>query len=235
MIILSALLIVVSIYALANGETSFPVFAGLLLGSFFLFLGINQKKLDEWIDRSNHELQRKLSFCKFHENHVFFPKGYYFKHGYLKDAKELPYTMMEEIRINTFPPCAKINGNELIYFPGKNKAELEALARQKDIPISTAQDNWSLICEDYLDSEPDDYLRSRIDSQLADAGFSSEELRKIRRKIGWRMLALTYVSLEWVYYGHYDVLQQLRPMRSKTYWWTMEIALRENKNVVRTN
>lgn len=40
------------------------------------------------------------------------------------------------------------------------------------------------------------------------------------------MLLRTYASWEWVYYGHYDVLNEFRPLNEREYWWTMEIALK---------
>ncbi len=40
------------------------------------------------------------------------------------------------------------------------------------------------------------------------------------------MRAHFYTTIEWVYYGQYDLLKQLTPMTEQKYWWTMEIALR---------
>jgi hypothetical protein len=226
LIMISLIVIILSITGLFDGDFSVPNVGGLLFGLLFFFLSVYQKRIDKWSKRSIQQQKEDLA-CRFTAGGILFPRGYYFRHGYLKNKNLLPYTVIEELRLNTFPPCAKIEGNELIYFHGKGKEELEQLAQEKGIPVRAPQDNWSLICEEYLDTELQEDEKLTINAKLTGVGITEEELGKIRSKIGWRMSLFTYLSWEWVYYGHYDVLTQLKPMSAKTYWWTMEIALRE--------
>ncbi len=199
----------------------FPMlfFGGCLL--VFLF----EDNINQYIEKKN-EAKLKARFCQFKKDCILFPKGYYFKHGYLKDRNELSYEHINEIRINTIPISAKINDNEIIFLVGAQKSDCIEIAQQKNIPVTKPSDNWALICDEFLDvEEPDDFRQNIIES-LKEVGISEEETQQIRKEIAWRMIVHTFVSMEWIYYGQYDLLHQLTPMTETKYWWTMEIALR---------
>jgi len=87
-------------------------------------------------------------------------------------------------------------------------------------------DIWELICEKFLDTEFDEEHKRLTTKRLAEAGIPGTELSAIRKKLRWRMLPWTFYSMEWIYCGHYDMLCILWPFCTKTYWWSMEIALR---------
>lgn len=181
---------------------------------------------EKWNDLTSRYVQRKRNsrYCVLQKDHFLFPKGYYFKHSSLKDSKTLPHSAISEIRVNTFPPTALINGNELIFLNGLTLKDLNPI--KSKIPFSKPQDNWSLLCEEFLDTELSEVAKNQNLLLLQESGFSATEIHKTQKKLEFRMLAKTYLTWEWMYYGQWDVLHELWPMSSKKYWWTMEIALR---------
>ena len=93
-------------------------------------------------------------------------------------------------------------------------------------------DTWSLICDEFLDTEHNDDDKRITIETLKETGISERETEEIRKRISLKMLAYTYISMEWVYYGQYDVLIQLFPLSEEKYWWTMQIALRNEKTEI---
>lgn len=167
--------------------------------------------------------------CIVAEDHIYFPKGYYFKYGYLKDKKKLPFSVINEIRINTRPVTAKINTNEIIFLQGLDKKQCIEIKEKSNISLTTPVDNWSLLCDEFLDTEFSETQKENVIQLLKENGIDKDEVYQIRKRISSRMLFRTFFSWEWIYYGQFDVLKQLWPMSYKKYWWTMEIALRNKK------
>ena len=189
-----------------------------LFGGGSLLL-IYEKELDAWT------ANRRLSFqCVIRDDHLLFPKGYYFKHGCLKDQNTLPFEWIDEIRINTFPPTAVVKGQEIIFLRGLTK---EDLAPIQGIPFTEPLDHWTLICDEFLDTEFDEEYKARALTQLEQAGIPETEVLAIRKRLRLRMLMRTYATWEWIYYGQWDVMSELWPMTAKKYWWTMDVALRQ--------
>jgi len=200
------------------------------LGGFLFFGGasalfIFQDRWTNWIEQRN---QKKItsSNCVIKAEGFYFPKGYYFKKGCLKNRSLLPFTEIKEIRINTFPIAAITHQREVIFLPGLQQEEVEKLGFEKKLRLVEPVDIWSLICDEFLDTEFSEEEKERCRKLLEEQGISPEELVQIRKKIKTKMLLLTAVSCEWMYYGQYDVLLELRPLTEKKYWWTMDIALR---------
>ena len=158
-----------------------------------------------------------------------FPNGYPFQYGYMHKRKLLDYIYIDEIRISTYPPTAIVNGNETIFLLGITKEDIEANSEMLLAPITKTQDNWELLCNEFLDTEFDEEWKNIDIKRLAEVGIHEEEVKAIRSKIKSRMMLRTWHTWEWVYYGQYDVLDSLRPLNKKKYWWTMDIALRQAK------
>ncbi len=216
-----------SVIIYSEGISFYAIGGIVLFGGGFLMQVFNKQ-----IDKRISDVQKKkheASFCKIIDNDIHFPNGYYFKHGYLKNKNRLNHSEIDEIRTNTFPTTALINGNEIVFLITNNKKELMTYAKNNNIKINEPIDNWSLICEEFLDTEFDGDWKQKTNRQLGKVGITKEELSKIRKKISARMLLWTAVSWEWMYYGQFDVLEQIGYLNDKKYWWTMEIALR-NKN-----
>ncbi len=224
-LIASGLFTLIGIVFIIKGDYS--LVGETIFFGFGLTVFIFQKKLNKWIS-SRAKKKIEATYCILKDNHILFPKGYYFKHGYLKDKKELSYTIINEIRTNTFPITAKINSNEIIFLIGQKKEDIMLLAEDKNIPISKPIDTWSLIFEEFLDTEFDQHEKEETIKILEENGIKKEETEKIRKKFSFRMLLYTYFTWEWQYYGHYDVLKQIFPLNEEKYWWTMDIALRQS-------
>lgn len=169
--------------------------------------------------------QREAGNCVVETDHFYFPKGYYFRYGYLKNRKKLDYALIDEIRLGTFMITAKINGNELIFLRGASEEDVVRFAARYSIPACKRQDNWFLICDEFLDNEIDALDRGRITRLLLQAGISLVEQKQIKKRVAFAMLVRTYFTWEWIYYGQYDVLLAMWLTESK-YWWAMDIALR---------
>ncbi|UTW66314.1 hypothetical protein KFE94_16940 [bacterium SCSIO 12643] len=204
---------------------------------FILFLSAAlvftfQNKLDQWTEQRIKAI-REETYCIIKHDHIYFPKGYYFKQGFLKSRKDLPFDEIEEIRLNTIPITAKIKHNEIIFLKGlSNEDIMSSVLKEKEADF---QDHWALICEEFLDTELEEEEQERIQNRLTAHGFSIEEIKRIKDRIRLRMLIRTYASWEWVYYGQFDVLSELWPLSAKKYWWTMDIALRTATKISKTN
>jgi len=204
-----------------SGQSLLSILFFSLCGLVFTF----NKRFDKWTDQIRRN-QLKKTYCKIESDHFNFPKGYYYKHSSINDKKKLYYEEIEEIRI-TYPPCAKINGKELIFLLGLTGEEIIDVSNKNNIPIAQVQDNWYLICEEYLDTEFDPEHKEETLVKLEQSKISKDEVRLIRKRFSKRMLITTMFSMEWVYYGQFDILEHICPLTSKKYWWTMEIALRK--------
>jgi hypothetical protein len=146
--------------------------------------------------------------CMITEFSFHFKKGYYFKHGYLNNKKDLLFSDVNEIWINTFPLVAIVNKSEVIFLRGIKKEDLNFVVGLANIPLKEVQDNWSLLCDKYLDTEFDQEYKEKSLSKLINAGFTHQDIKKIKKIIGWRMMLLTFLTWEWIHYSHYDVLKQ---------------------------
>ena len=167
------------------------------------------------------------ALCRITDQGFAFDRGYAFPFGAMKGRKLLPFAEVQEVRLNTFPPTALVNGNELIFLTGLKKEDVRSAAEQHGVNTREPLDIWELIGEEFLDTEFETDHQEHTLRLLAEAGVPTEEVRAIRKKLRWSMLLWAYASLEWIYCGHYDVLANRSPVRSSTYWWTMGIALRE--------
>jgi len=193
----------------------------LLMTIFFVF----HKRIDASLDHKRKNRANKRN-CIIDNDHFFFPTGYYFKHGFLKNKNKLAFSCIDEFRVNTVPISAKINGNELIFLIGIKEEDLPALAQKENIPIKSPQDNWSLLCENFLDTDSTKEEKASTIELLVNGGISEKEISSIRKRLSFRMLLRPYFSWEWIYYGQYDVLIELFPLNKYKYYWTMDVALR---------
>lgn len=225
LLISSLLLTAGSIWIVAKQGISLSSMGPLLFFGGCSLVFIFEKRWDTWIEKFK---QKKIESanCKIHEEGFYFPKGYYFRQGFMKNQDNLPFHKIKEIRINTFPISAVTHEKEVIFLQGIKREEVEKTAFAKQLKIVEPVDIWSLICDDFLDTEPDEEERKKIISLLEEQGISKTELGQIRKRIKFRMLLRTYFSWEWIYYGQFDVLHELWPMNKKKYAWTMDIALR---------
>ena len=227
-IVINLFFVVACLYVLFFVGFRVSALLGLLLFGFGAYISIFEKQWDKW--QSNLQQKRiKKTLCTIENNHFYFPKGYYFKHGYLKYKKELPFEIINEIRLNTFPITALINHNEIIFLCGLTQTDFDNWPHAT-CPLTNPTDNWSLICEEYLDTEYSSEEKQATNETLIKNGFSNDELIEIKNKISSKMNRLTFHTWEWEYYGQYDVLKQFLVLSETTYWWSMDIALKTKNN-----
>ncbi|WP_271770212.1 hypothetical protein [Aquimarina algiphila] len=200
----------------------------ILVLEFVVVLYFNKHKIQYWSLLQNKK-RIEAANCIVERDHIYFPKGYYFKFGYLKNKDKLPFSVINEIRTNTFPITARINTNEIVFLLGLDEEKCIQLKDQANIILTNPMDNWSLICEEFLDTECSVELKERILQRLEKNGIHPNEVAQIKKHIASRMLFRTFISWEWQYYGQFDVLKALWFLNSKKYWWTMDIALRTHK------
>jgi hypothetical protein len=210
---------------IAEGFT-WSSFGSLLFFGAGTLMFVFQNRWNNWVERKTKQ-RIESKQCVLKNDYIHFPRGYYFRQGYLEKSNNLHYAVIDELRINTVPISAKINNNEIIFLPGPDKNECIEFAKNNNIPVTEPQDNWSLICEEFLDTEFGEVVKESTIRQLEQGGIGRAEVSTIRKRISFKMLMRTYASWEWIYYGQYDVLSELWPLTKKKYWWTMDIALRK--------
>jgi|GEM_PF-2860037 hypothetical protein len=177
-----------------------------------------------WIDdRAGQNRAKRL--CVITEKGFSFGR-YQFPFGTMKGRSTLPFAEVDEIRLNTIPVTALVNGNELIFLTGLEKDPIREAADRHGIPVRQPLDVWELLGEEFLDTEYDDEHKERTLLTLAQAGILREEVQRIRKRLRLRMLPWTYYVMDWIYCGQYDILNVTDLLRARTYWWSMEIALR---------
>ncbi len=218
--------VVIYLYIIWIEGISWFSVGGFLFFLICLLVVLFEDQLNQW-SSNKRKFRKKKRNCQIKANHFLFPQGYIFNHGFLKRRKTLPFKKIDEIWTNTYPIVAKINDNELIFLIGITTEKLIPLAETQKIPLATPQDNWALLTEEFLDTEYSLQHQTQTISQLQSVGISEEEVKRIRKSISFMMRTHAAISWEWQYYGQYDVLRQFFPLKKKTYWWTMEIALRQ--------
>ncbi|WP_188460470.1 hypothetical protein [Marivirga lumbricoides] len=212
------------LFLITQGKLLTESIIGLLMSGGLLVYMIKEDEYYEWLKR----FRRKKFNCRIESDHFYFPNGYYFRHGFLKRSKKLPFSKVQELRTNTHPVSALVNNNELIFLLGIESKDVLA-HDQLSIKAKQRNDNWSLLCEEFLDTEFSEALQKTNIAKLEKAGISKEEQQAIKKRLKVRFLIRTMVTWEWVYYGQYDVLCELWPLTQKKYWWTMDVALRKNE------
>lgn len=168
----------------------------------------------------------KKANCLIKKGHFLFPKGYYFKYGFLKDRKDLPFEAISEIRSFTTPLCAVVNDKEIIFLRGLTIEDLKKSGRLGKIKFRNRIDPWNPICREFSSTQVEETLIEGANKLLNEHGFAKEEILRLRQEIRFKMSVRAFFMKEDEYLNHYDVLRELWPLNSKRYWWTMEIAMR---------
>lgn len=219
---ISTAFVVISVWTLAEQGFDRSMAFGAGLFGLCALAALFQPQLEAFTQRRMAEAR-----CRITDQGFAFDRGYEFPFGAMKGRKLLPFAEVQEIRPNTFPPTALVHGDELIFLTGLKRDEVMATAERHGIATKEPFEIWKLIAEEFLDTAFDEDHKRLTLQRLAEAGVQEEEVLEIRQRLRRRMLAWTYLSLEWVYLGHYDVLGNSRPLRAATYWWTMGVALRK--------
>ena len=209
------------LFLIVQGKVLTESIIGLLACCIVLLYLFKEDEYYEWLSK----FRKKKFNCRIESDHFYFPSGYYFRHSSLKRSKKLPFAKVQEIRINTYPISALINSNELIFLLGITSKDIDAIDKLV-MKVKRRRDNWSLLCEEFLDTElSKTELQNNIET-LEKAGIPKIEQSAIKKRLKNRFLLRTLITWEWGYYGQYHVLTELWPLTKEKYWWTMDIALR---------
>ncbi|MBU1534870.1 hypothetical protein KKF84_06095 [Myxococcota bacterium] len=94
---------------------------------------------------------------------------------------KVPYSEIESIDPNAFPPELRLHSGEVIFIPATHKEELEVIAANNGIEICSRINLWSGILEPFLDTEFDDEHTERTIQWLEENGVSREEVLVFRK------------------------------------------------------
>jgi hypothetical protein len=143
-------------------------------------------------------------------------EGYPFPRG--ERRARIPAEALGEVCVGWFPPTVRTREGEYLFIPAEQAGELAAFASQHGIPYVRRNDVWSLILEEFLDTEFPPELQEGTLRFLESNGVSRAETQAMRELVGKRMLALTVATWEWQHYGLHDVLSAMRPFTFTTGW-----------------
>ena len=158
------------------------------------------------------------------QSEIQFPKGYYFTVSPVHSRGKILASEIQEVYLNTFPPSLLTKEKEIIFLKNSLRHNLELFARLHRIPMVDRLDVWEHLNRPFLDTTFDENEKKGSLRKLKMAGFSSEELRQIRKRIAPTMLKNMLVW-EYRYLGLFDYLNWAFLSKEK-YRWAMEIALR---------
>jgi len=140
---------------------------------------------------------------------------------------------ISEVLLDWAPPAVRTTEGEFIFISATQKDPLRRFAERFHLRQPARVDVWALLLEPFLDTEFDDEHQKATWKRLADSGVPADEVKKIRTLVGNRMYALGFATWEWVHFGLYDVLSQMRPHTWTTGWtfarfyaYAMELANR---------
>lgn len=133
-------------------------------------------------------------------------------------SRVVPASDIGEVCVAWWPPTVRTRSGEYVFVPAARARPLADLATAHDIPFVQRIDVWSLVLEEFLDTEFTPEQQERTLVALEDNGVTRAETMRWRKLVGKRMLWLTVCTWEWVYYGIYDVLTAMRPFTFTTGW-----------------
>jgi hypothetical protein len=105
-----------------------------------------------------------------------------------------------------YPPQVRLRDGRTVFVPGRLRDELKDAMDGAGVRVVRRPDPWADLLEPYLDTDYE-AVRAGCEGHLRSAGFSDAEIAGIRRRVRWRMSALTAFTWEWLGYGQYDLLE----------------------------
>jgi hypothetical protein len=173
----------------------------------------------------------------FHTNHIDI-RDYIFPICAERRHFTLAVTDIRAVCPERSPPEIILHSDEVIFLDAASRDGLRAFADTHHLPIHQGPDIWALLCEPFLDTELPAHLQENVDAALVEAGFTRQEIKDIRARIGGRMTFCNLWAWEWEHLSHYDVLRwhglgsplmnRLFPRgRRQFYDWCNQIALRK--------
>lgn len=126
-------------------------------------------------------------------------------------SPRVPHEALQEVCVDWIPPTVRTREGEYLFIEATQARELADFADRHGVPFVRRTDVWSLILEEFLDTEFSPQVQEGTLRLLEENGVSRAEVQAIRERVGKRMLVLTAITWEWTHYGLYDVLIAMRP------------------------
>lgn len=153
------------------------------------------------------------SITKDKETIIIKNEGLFFKEYNLPSVSIYPSGLLKYCEIvefidNFIPSAIKTKSNDLIFIDRRHKEEVKNALVNKDIKIVERVDLWSLILEEFLDTEFTEKNKECCYKILEENGISRLECDDIRNKVSGMMVSYNFESClwEWIYLGLYDLL-----------------------------
>lgn len=117
---------------------------------------------------------------------------------------------IREIIINFFPPALLTQKNELL-FVSQDQVDSDTLAefaKKHNIDVVARMDLWSMILDEFLDTEFSSEDKERTLNVLEEQGVTKSHCHQLRQRLSGVMFSYNFDSClwEWCYLGLYDVL-----------------------------
>jgi len=148
------------------------------------------------------------------------------KPSYLFPNAVLSPDDIENVINGYLSPSIKTKAGEILIFDySKNESMiLENYAKENEIALIDYVDVWSLILEEFLDTEIDEEANNRIFSILAQCRIEKEETQKIRLELKEMMLDYNFASglWEWANLGMNDLLNACKGTLNRNIRMTSE-------------
>ncbi len=147
---------------------------------------------------------------------ILFPNGYYFRQSPVYKSRQINAADINEIWTGTYPISVITGNREVIFLDEEVRESILLLGSKRGIPISDRTDVWAWIAETNIGKEYTEETAKAYE-MLAANGIERDEVKVIKRRflLGYLMDVDT---------GMFDYLRNV--MEETTYWWAMEIALR---------
>lgn len=165
--------------------------------------------------RDKKTLDDKVIFSKDHLVVTLYDDSIEFENYPFKPASIYPSGCIrvgeiKEIITNFFPPAILTKHDEIIFIPS-NQFPVEALlefGKKNHIKLTSRVDVWSMILEEFLDTQFGDDDKERLFQILEKNGISRNQCMELRKKLSPIMLSYNFDSClwEWCYLGLYDLL-----------------------------
>jgi hypothetical protein len=167
------------------------------------------------------------------ENEIIFKK-YPFRPSQVYPKGSVHFADIEECHINTGPLTIKVK-NELLFISKEKETELKTFALRNKIRISERAENWTWICEPFLDTEFTEGQKEETINHLIQNGFTKEEIIELRKEVGQQMNKYNFDTMfwDWVSLSLCDVLIAMQAKYDKEkfknfYRKAMDIELRSD-------
>ncbi len=166
---------------------------------------------------------------------------YPFRHSSVYPGNLLIPTSRITSVFSSYDVAFVLDGKEVMFLPRALKEPFREFATTNGIRDPKILEVWSILTNEYLDTEYTAQDKARDYRWLAELGFGEDEVRSLKAPIRVTMLAATFYTMEWGGYTTQDVLRIFalsdgrrigslpivgRRFDSNVYWRVMEAALR---------